>query len=98
MENTEFAKKVAEFNRSAAENTWNAVTLWQDQAERFTRAALESGHNLAEEGQRMVEEWVKEYKKGRTAAKKTMEESYRNPGAWFAGTLGNAPNKAKAKG
>lgn len=98
MENNEFTKQFAEMSRSATENTWNAVTMWQDQAERFTRAVMESGHNIAEEGQRVVEEWTKEYKKGRTAAKKTMEEAYRNVGGWSAGTPGNAPKKAKAKG
>jgi hypothetical protein len=76
MENTEFAQRIVELNRTATENTWHAMTLWQDQTERITRAVLENSHNMAEEGQRVVEEWVKEYKRGRTAARKTMENNY----------------------
>ena len=97
MENTEFARRMVDMNRTATENTWNALTLWQDQTERITRAVLENSHNLAEEGQRVVEEWVKEYKRGRTATRKTMENNYQQVQDLFNWNPGKQSKTSRAR-
>ena len=75
MENIAFAQQIADFNRVAAENTWNAVSLIQNQAERNVRNLIEQGNEIVEEGRRIIEEWTNEIKKGQQAIQNVWEES-----------------------
>jgi hypothetical protein len=76
MENIAFAQQVIGLNRVAAENTWKVLSLLQDQTERTTHAILEQGNKVATEGQRILNEWIEEYKRGQAALKKTVEENF----------------------
>jgi len=76
MENIEFAQQIIGINRVAVENTWNVLSLLQAQAERATHTILEQGNKVAVEGQRVLNEWVDEYKRGQTAVKKAVEENH----------------------
>ncbi len=76
MENIAFAQPIIGINRIAVENTWNILSLLQDQAERATHVIMEQGNQLAAEGQRVLNEWVDEYKRGQAAVQKTVEENH----------------------
>jgi hypothetical protein len=76
MENIAFAQPIIRINRIAVENTWNILSLVQDQTERATRTILEQGNQLAAEGQRALNEWVDEYKRGQAAVQKAVEENH----------------------
>jgi len=76
MENIAFAQQIIGINRIAVENTWKVLSLVQDQAERAARTILEQGNKIAAEGQRVMNEWFDEYKRGQTAVKKAVEENH----------------------
>jgi hypothetical protein len=75
MENIAFAQQIIDINRVAVDNAWNIITLIQNQTERFVRTSIEQGNQIAEEGQRIVEEWTKEYNRGRQAIQDVVEEN-----------------------
>jgi len=76
MENIALAQQLMHINRITAENTWNALSLLQNQTIRTTHAVWEQGNRLATEGQRILNEWVEEYKRGQTAVKKKVEKNF----------------------
>ncbi len=75
MENIAFAQQIIDINRVAAENTRSVITLLQNQTIRFVQASIELGNQVAKEGQRVVEEWTKEYDRGRLAIQDVVEEN-----------------------
>lgn len=75
MENIALTQQIADFNRVAADNTWNAVSLIQNQAERNIRTMIEQGNGVVEEGRRIIEEWTNEIRKGQQAIQSAWEES-----------------------
>ncbi|RJP81957.1 MAG: hypothetical protein C4522_04365 [Desulfobacteraceae bacterium] len=75
MENIAFAQQIADINRVNANNAWSVVTLLQNQTERNVRALIEQGNGIAEEGQRLIEEWTNEFKRSRQAIQDVLEES-----------------------
>jgi uncharacterized coiled-coil DUF342 family protein len=77
MEPKDIAKQMIEFNKATFDNTFNAMILLQDQAERMANTILEQSTWLPEEGRKAINEWVKTYKKGREDYKKAIDESFK---------------------
>lgn len=75
MENIAFAQQVIDINRVAADNARNVTTLIQNQTIRFVQASIEQGNQIAQEGRRIIEEWTKEYDRGRLAIQDVLEEN-----------------------
>ncbi len=75
MENIAFAQQVIDINRVTADNARNIITLLQNQTIRFVQASIEQGNQIAKEGQRIIEEWTKEYDRGRLAIQDVVEEN-----------------------
>jgi len=96
MENIALAQPLIGLNRVVAKNTWNALSLMQDQAERATHAILEQGNRVATEGQQILNEWIEEYKRGQIAVKKTVEENFILFGELFSKTE-EATNDKKSR-
>ncbi len=97
MENIAFAQQIIGINRTAMENTWKVLSLAQDQTERATRAILEQGNKVAAEGQRVINEWVDEYKRGQAAVKKAVEENHALLEGMFSQTEKVTVKKSKKK-
>ncbi|MFO7558302.1 MAG: hypothetical protein R6X10_05695 [Desulfobacterales bacterium] len=97
MENIAFAQPIIRINRVVVENTWNILSLLQDQNERTARTILEQGNQLAAEGQRALNEWVDEYKKGQAAVQKTVEENHTLLEGLFSKTEKTTIKKSKKK-
>ena len=76
MDQKQIFKQVIDFNKATFENTYNAVVLLQDQAERMTTTVLEQATWMPEEGKKAVNEWVKAYKKGRDDLKKSVDHGF----------------------
>jgi phage-related minor tail protein len=75
MENIAYAQQIAEINRVAVDTTWNVVNLIQNQTERTVRALIDQGNEMAEQGQRALQEWTDEYKRSRQAIQDVLEEN-----------------------
>ena len=76
METEKFAKQMIDFQKATFDNTFTAVTMLQDQAERMFNTMIEQATWLPEESRRVIEEMVGAYKKGRTDFKGLIDENF----------------------
>ena len=76
METEKFAKQMVDFQKTTFDNTFTAVTMLQDQAERMFNTMLEQTTWLPEESRRVIGEMVGTYKKGRADFKGVMDENF----------------------
>jgi len=71
------AKQVIDFQKATFDNTFNAISMLQDQTEKAFSTILETGMvPLPEEGKKVINEWVQAFKKGREEFKKVMDDGF----------------------
>ncbi|MDQ1336693.1 MAG: hypothetical protein QG552_3643 [Thermodesulfobacteriota bacterium] len=95
MEQRKIAKQMIEFQKATFDNSFNAMGMLQEQAERMLNMSLEQATWLPEEGKRVVNEWIKGYKRGREDFKKLVDQNFERVEAFFAGA--EKTTKAKTK-
>ncbi|MEW6374721.1 MAG: hypothetical protein AB1502_02895 [Thermodesulfobacteriota bacterium] len=83
MEQTKIAKQMINFQKTAFNNTFNAITMLQDQAERMGNLVLEQFSWPPEEGKRVINGWIETYKKARDDFKKAVDESFKKVEDFF---------------
>jgi hypothetical protein len=76
MEQAKFAKQMIEFQKTTFDNTFSAMVMLQEQAERMGKMMLEQATWLPEEGQKAIDEWVDAYRKGRDEFKQAVDDSF----------------------
>ena len=77
MKTNIFNKQIIEFNKTAFDNTFKAMVMLQDQMEAMAAMAIEQSTGIPDEGKKAIEEWVKNYKKGREEFKRAVDEGFR---------------------
>jgi hypothetical protein len=80
----EMTKQVIAYNKKAFDNTFEAMTALQDQAERVMHMFLEQSPWFPQEGKNVVGEWIKAYQKGRNDFKAAVDAHYRKVEDFFA--------------
>jgi hypothetical protein len=76
IDQKQIVKQMIDFNRAAFNNTFNAMSMLQDQSERVAATLLEQATWLPEEGKKAVSDWAASFKTGRDQFKKYADESY----------------------
>ena len=84
MDQKQIAKQMMDFNKTAFDNTFNAMTILQDQTEKLVFRFLEKAPWFPEDGKKAVNEWVKAYKKGREDFKAYADDNYKKVTDYFA--------------
>ena len=85
MMDQKIAKQIIDFQKATFDNTFNAIAMFQDQAEKTTKMFLDAGMcPVPEEGKKMLHEWVQAFKKGREEYKKALDESFKRMEDFFA--------------
>ncbi|PKN16986.1 MAG: hypothetical protein CVU71_18080 [Deltaproteobacteria bacterium HGW-Deltaproteobacteria-6] len=84
MDQKQIAKQWIEFNKTAFDNTFNAMTVLQDQTERLVSRFLEKAIYFPEEGKKAIHDWINAYKKGREDFKATADNNYKKVTDYFA--------------
>lgn len=74
MEN--IAKQIIDFQKSTFDNSFNAVVMLQDHAERMTKTVMDQATWLPEEGKKVMDEWVQMVKKGRDDFKELIDQNF----------------------
>jgi hypothetical protein len=77
MDPKKLMKQLVDFNKTTFDNTFNAITMLQDQMERMSSMFLEQTPALPEDGKKAVKEWIKAYKTGREEFKKAVDDGYK---------------------
>ena len=84
MEQKEILKQMIAFNKTAFDNSFNAMVMVQEQTERMVNTFLVQSTWLPDEGKKVISDWVKAYKKGREDFKKLVDQSYKRVEDFFA--------------
>lgn len=77
-------KQMIQFNKSAFDNSFNAMVMLQEQIEKIVNTFLDQATWLPEEGKKVINEWVGAYKKGRDDFRKGVEKSFKGVEDYFA--------------
>ena len=83
MDQKKLFKQMLDFNKSAFENSFNAMVMLQEQAERAANTILDQATWLPEDGRKGIQQWADSYKKGRDEFKKLIDENYSRVETYF---------------
>ena len=83
MDQKQMLKQMFEFNRTAFNNTFNALTLLQGQFEHAAKTVLEQANQLPAEGRQAIENCTETYKSACQTFKKQIDEGYNQVEKFF---------------
>jgi len=95
MDATKMTKQMIDFQKTTFDNTFNAMVMLQDQAERMANTLLEQSSWLPEEGRKTIRDWVDAYKSGREEFKRNVDESFKKVEDFFEGVAKKKESKSK---
>ena len=84
MDPKQIAKQIVDFNKTAFDNSFNAMSVIQDQTEKMVNAMMEQTAFFPAEGKKEVTNWMKTYKKGCEEFKAAVEGNYKKAEDFFA--------------
>ena len=93
MENKVMAKQIIDFHKATFDNTFNALTILQEQTEKMVHTFLSQANWIPAEGRKAINDWVGMYKKGRTDFKDAADKNFKKVEEYFAAA--KAEPKAK---
>jgi uncharacterized coiled-coil DUF342 family protein len=84
MDPKQIAKQMVDFNKTAFDNSFEAMSALQDQAEKMFTSTMEQTSFFPAEGKKLINEWIKNYKKGRDEFKAAADENFKKVEAFFS--------------
>jgi len=84
MEPKQIAKQMVDFNKTAFDNSFEAMAVIQDQTEKMVNALMQQTTFFPEEGKKLITDWIKTYKKGREEFKTAADENFKKVESFFA--------------
>ena len=76
-EYSQMFKQMITFNKTAFDNSFNALVTLQEQTEKMVNAFLDQATWLPEEGKKVTLDWIQAYRKGCEDFKKTVDENFK---------------------
>ena len=83
MDQKQIARQMVQFNKTAFDNSFKAMSMVLEQNEKMVNALLEQAV-LPEDGKKAIKEWMTTYKSGCDDFKKVVDESYAKVEAYFS--------------
>ena len=83
MDQKDIFKQMIDFNKTAFDNIFNSMVMLQEQTEKMASTLLNQATGLPDDGKKVINEWVKAYKKGREDYKKAVDESFEKVEVFF---------------
>jgi hypothetical protein len=77
QEYSQMFKQMITFNKTAFDNSFNALVTLQEQTEKMVNGFLEQATWLPEEGKKVTLDWIQAYKKGCEDFKKVVDENFK---------------------
>lgn len=84
MEPKQMAKQMVDFNKTAFDNSFEAMAVIQDQTEKMVTNMMAQTAFFPEEGKKLINDWIKTYKKGREEFKTAADENFKKVETFFA--------------
>jgi predicted aminopeptidase len=85
MDQKQIARQMIQFNKTAFDNSFNAMTMVYEQNAKMIGTFLEQATWLPKEGKKAISDWMQTYKKGCEDFKKLVNDNYEKVEAFFAG-------------
>ena len=85
MDPKQIAKQMMQFNKTAFDNTFDAMTVLQEQTEKMVAMWMDQAPLIPAEGKKAINDWLKAYKKGREDFKSAVNENYSKVEEFFSG-------------
>jgi hypothetical protein len=76
-EYSQMFKQMITFNKTAFDNSFNALVTLQEQTEKMVNTFLDQATWLPEEGKKVTLDWIQAYKKGCEDFKKVVDENFK---------------------
>jgi hypothetical protein len=83
MDQKQIAKQMIQFNKSALDNSFKAMTMVCEQNEKMVETMLEQSSWLPENGRKAIQDWVTGFKAGSDDFKKMFDSNYAKVEAFF---------------
>ena len=84
MDQKAMLKQMVEFNKTTFDNSFKTMVMLQEQTEAMVNTLLGQATWLPEEGKKVINDWVKAFKKGRDDYKKLVDQSFTKVEDFFA--------------
>ena len=85
MDQKQIARQMIQFNKTAFDTSYDAMTMVYEQNAKMIGNFLEQAAWLPEEGKKTISDWMQSYKKGCLDFKKLANDNYEKAEAYFAG-------------
>ncbi len=85
IEQRNIMKQMIEFHKTTFDNTFNAMTVLQEQTEKMVNSFIEQSPWMPAEGKKAVYDGIKAYKRGREDFKAAVEDNYKKVEGFIAG-------------
>jgi polyhydroxyalkanoate synthesis regulator phasin len=77
MDPKQIARQMIQFNKTAFDNIFDAITVLQEQIGKLITMYMDQAPLLPEEGKKAIMDWMKAYKKGREEFRAAVDENYK---------------------
>ena len=84
MDQKQITKQMIQFNKTAFDNSFKAMSLVYDQNAKMLEAFLGQATWLPEEGRKALKDWTASYREGCDNFKKMVDENYEKVETFFA--------------
>ena len=83
MDQKQITKQMIQFNKTAFDNSFSAMTMVYEQNEKMLETFLTQASGLPEEGKKAIKEWMTSYSTGCSDFKKQVDENYAKVEEYF---------------
>jgi len=83
MDNTQITKQMVQFNKTAFENSFSAMTMVYEQNEKMVDTFLSQATWMPEAGKKAIKDWSSAYRNGCSEFKKQIDDNYAKVEAYF---------------
>jgi len=83
MDQQTISKEMMNFNKMLFDNSFNAISVIQDQSEKMITAFMDKATWLPAEGEKAITDWISAYKKGRDDFKTATNAKYEEVANYF---------------
>lgn len=83
MEHKQIAKQMIQFNKTAFDNSFSAMSMVYQQNEKMVETFLGQATWMPEEGKKAIKDWMTAYRTGCDDLKKMVDDSYAKVEEYF---------------
>ncbi len=76
MDQKQIAKQMIQFNKTAFESSFSAMTMVYEQNEKMVETFLTQASGVPEEGKKAIKDWMSSYRTGCADFKKQVDDNY----------------------